>query len=775
MHIIVFGGNFIHCTKPNREGIQKLEQKSKLINISAVILAGGEGTRLRPITYSIPKPLVPIAGVPAIVRIASLLGKHGIESAAVTTRYLSKKIKAVCGECCEGVLFKYFEEKIPLGTAGGVRSAYRGGNVLVISGDAVCDTNISAAVEFHIRKNADATLVLAKVKEPLEFGVVLCGKDGRIKRFIEKPAWQQAFSDTVNTGIYILSEKAVKMIPEGKMYDFGKDLFPRMLREGMALYGYEDSGYWCDVGDLNSFYSCNFRLAELEGSLCGGNAVGKNCIIPDSAVVRGSVLFDGVTVGEGCVIDRAILCEGVSVGNGSVIRRGTVIGAECIIDSNVSLPEEARVKNSEFIKKGSSIMNGIVFGNGKNVFSSDNGIGGDISEITPEYCLALGRAVSSACRRGRVGVLYGDSANAVLRAKAILCGLSAHGSDTLDLGVGFDALSAYAASRFGLAASICVTEDIPGEIKISLCDASGLYPERSFERALSAALADGSKDSGASVPGNTEKLCGLDVMYCAELTRSIGCRLDGLRVSLSDTPPARLLSRALKSAGASVVNSASDIHINIPLSGNEIVISENKGSFKYEADKWHIAAIIEKAELSAAGKSIALPCTAPECLEKLAADAGITVLKYSGCPADGSESEARRLASAQIWLNDACFAAMRICALIKKGECTVKELAAAIPRFYSTADSVSADDECKAAVIREIGALAEKQPFARGFDDIYSEGICIDYSNGRVRVIPSRRCGFRLIAESADQEIAEELMAISKAKLKKIIGKHSAN
>ena len=212
--------------------------------MKAIIMAGGEGIRLRPLTCETPKPLVPLLGRPIMCYAVELLKKHGISGIAATVAYKAALIEeAFAGDVT------CIREKVqePLGTAGSVKmcESFLEGeeDFVVISGDALTDLDITAAIKYHREKGAAATLVLKRVENPLEFGVVHCGKNGRIKRFIEKPDWGGVISDTVNTGIYILNKQVLAHIPDGK-FDFGKELFPHMVEMGLPIFGYVTDDYW---------------------------------------------------------------------------------------------------------------------------------------------------------------------------------------------------------------------------------------------------------------------------------------------------------------------------------------------------------------------------------------------------------------------------------------------------------------------------------------------------------------------------------------------------
>src|SRR5579862_9358424 len=219
--------------------------------MKAVIMAGGEGTRLRPLTSNQPKPMLPMANRPMMEHVVSLLRRHGFDEVVVTVAFMANAIRSYFGDGSEfGVRMVYATEETPLGTAGSVLNARDelDERFVVISGDVLTDIDLSAVVEFHQRKGALATLALCAVENPLEFGIVITGEDGSIERFLEKPGWGQVFSDTINTGIYVLEPEIFDYIPDGRSVDFSGEVFPSALEDGEALYGYVADGYWEDVG-----------------------------------------------------------------------------------------------------------------------------------------------------------------------------------------------------------------------------------------------------------------------------------------------------------------------------------------------------------------------------------------------------------------------------------------------------------------------------------------------------------------------------------------------
>src|SRR5215218_8220307 len=219
-------------------------------------MAGGEGTRLRPLTSNHPKPMIPLANRPMMEHIVQLLQRHGFDEIVVTVAFLANDIRNYFGDGSEfGVRMVYATEETPLGTAGSVRNAMDelDERFLVISGDVLTDIDLSAMVEEHDRKKAMATIGLVRVDNPLEFGIAITQEDGSIERFLEKLSWGQVFSDTINTGIFVLEPEIFEHIEADRPVDFSSEVFPALLAAGLPLYGSVAEGYWEDVGTLDAY------------------------------------------------------------------------------------------------------------------------------------------------------------------------------------------------------------------------------------------------------------------------------------------------------------------------------------------------------------------------------------------------------------------------------------------------------------------------------------------------------------------------------------------
>lgn len=237
--------------------------------MKAVILAGGEGTRLQEIAGGLSKPMMPILGKPMLERIVALLKEHGFEDICMTLRYKPELIKDHFGDGRDyGVNIEYRIEQEALGTAGAVKNCLdfvKNEDFLVISGDCACDFDLKQLMEAHRRHRPAVTMALYAHPSPLAYGCVLTDRRNRVVSFTEKPRWEQVVTDLVNTGIYMVSPAAMELVPADTMFDFSKDLFPRLMEEGQTLRGLPMSGYWCDIGSPAAYHRCN--LDALEGRL----------------------------------------------------------------------------------------------------------------------------------------------------------------------------------------------------------------------------------------------------------------------------------------------------------------------------------------------------------------------------------------------------------------------------------------------------------------------------------------------------------------------------
>ena len=290
--------------------------------MKAIMMAGGFGTRLRPLTCNIPKPMVPVANRPMMEHIIRLLKENGFDDLIIMLYYQPEVIIGHFGDgSAFGVKIQYLRPQADLGTAGCVKFAESQLDepFLVISADLLTDFNLKAVVKAHREKKAIATLLLTRVANPLSYGVVIVDENSAIKRFLEKPSWGEVFSDTVNTGIYMLDPRVLEHIPKNETFDFSKDLFPSLLQQKLPLFGHIASGYWKDVGDLSEYRLAHYDLLESWPT----------SVLPGKTHKRGegeAIYPEGVTVHAQATLSKAksFSVKGCKVGEGAKLSRCSI-------------------------------------------------------------------------------------------------------------------------------------------------------------------------------------------------------------------------------------------------------------------------------------------------------------------------------------------------------------------------------------------------------------------------------------------------------------------
>lgn len=358
--------------------------------MKAVVLAGGKGTRLLPLTVYRPKPMIPFFNRPLMEYALQNLIKAGVDEVYVLVGYLKERIIEHFGDGSQwGIEIHYSnKDNIKLGTAGATKKVvrYMDDTFFVVSSDVLTNLDLKALYEYHKKKKALATIALSQVEDPTQYGIAIIDEDGRIVRFKEKPKPEEAFSNLVNAGIYVFEPEAFDLVPKGKNFDFSKDLFPRMLENDLSLYGFPFSEYWNDVGRPSSYLQAtedvflgrlllpHVRTENLKGNLEHGGALftGRRCVLRGPEIrgfavlgndvevgrnvkIERSVIFSGATIGDGTEIREAIIGENVHIGRGVTIQPGSVIGDNTLIEdfskigSNVKIWVESRIGKESII------------------------------------------------------------------------------------------------------------------------------------------------------------------------------------------------------------------------------------------------------------------------------------------------------------------------------------------------------------------------------------------------------------------------------------------
>ena len=358
--------------------------------MQALILAGGEGTRLRPLTSTIPKPVVPLVARPFIAYMIQWLRGHGVEDVILGCGFMADGVREVLGDGSDlGIRLRYLEEPKPLGTGGALKFAedQLEDRFFMLNGDVLTDIDLTAQLRQHEQTGARATLGLYPVEDPSAYGLVRCNPDGSVSEFIEKPGVDELDTNLINAGAYIIERDVLDdMPPAGTNISIEREVFPKLVDHG--LYGYEANGYWLDIGTPDRYLKGTYDILEgkvstevgqelgshglalvdgarIDGRVVAPVLVDANCSIAPRALVGDrSVLGQGVTVGEGARVEASVLLEGVSVGAGTTIRdsiigRGVTIGDRCHIEGGVVLGEGVKLGSGNMLAAGARIFPGV--------------------------------------------------------------------------------------------------------------------------------------------------------------------------------------------------------------------------------------------------------------------------------------------------------------------------------------------------------------------------------------------------------------------------------
>ncbi len=498
-------------------------------------MAGGEGTRLRPQTSNLPKPMLPLVGRPMMEHIVSLLRRHGITDIVVTVAFLPNAIRSYFGNGSElGVRMAYATEETPLGTAGSVRNAMEQltERFLVISGDVLTDIDLTEVVAFHEKNDALATIALSAVENPLEFGIVITREDGTIERFLEKPGWGQVFSDTINTGIYVLEPEIFERIPEGRAVDFSSEVFPSVLEDGKPLYGYVADGYWEDVGtsaaylkahedildgkvevDISGFElrpgvwvgrdSTLDPLAQIESPVfiaenctIDANAVlgayttlGANTRAAERAEVRRSVIGENSYLGPASRVEGAVLGRSCDLRVGARVEPGAVLGEGCLVGAQAEVRSDVKVYPQKVVEAGAQVNASIVWesGGARTLFGRDGVMGIANVDVSPELAVRLAKAWASGFEKGSHITASRDTSRAArVLKRALMVGCNSVGVNVADLELATVPVTRHHVRTRGNRAGLTVrlSPDDPQSVVIRFFDERGIDLSETEQRRI---------------------------------------------------------------------------------------------------------------------------------------------------------------------------------------------------------------------------------------------------------------------------------------------------
>ncbi|MCL2678717.1 MAG: NDP-sugar synthase [Dehalococcoidia bacterium] len=350
--------------------------------MQAVILVGGLGTRLRPLTWHTPKALVPVLNRPFLEHALLRLKSHGVGEVVLAISNLADEVERCLGDGSYlGMKISYAHEKTAQGTAGAVKNAAEliKGTFFVLNGDIFTDLDYTAMLDFHRHRQASVTIALTPVEDPTQYGLVETTPEGRVKRFLEKPGWNEITTNMINAGTYVMEPEVLDLIPSAMEYSFERQLFPEMLAGDKAVFAFPSAGYWIDIGSPAKYRQLNFDLLTGRSGGCGDEVItGEGSNIAATAVIRGPVL-----IGRGCDIGERVLVEGPAVIGANCRIAGDAVVSSAIVWDGVAIGDSCRVS-------ASIIANGCRLEAGSRV---EGAVLGDHVRVNHDFAIYAGESI----------------------------------------------------------------------------------------------------------------------------------------------------------------------------------------------------------------------------------------------------------------------------------------------------------------------------------------------------------------------------------------------
>lgn len=774
--------------------------------MKAVILAGGTGERLRPISLDRPKPLLPLLGQTVLARMLDRLRAAGLTDVTVLLCHRAEELAAWCADHAPaGMTLRTRVEEEPLGTAGAVRTLLDElgrDDVLVLPGDIVFGFDLRELLAFHKTCRSAVTMALTRRSSAGEYGMVVADSTGRVERFMEKPAWDQVLSGTVNTGVYILTSRALDRVPPGRSYDFARDLFPDLLARGELLYSRVLEGYWRDLGTAQGYLDC---VAELlsgkgcrrpqahrvapgvwsqspipdqvqivppcwfgpqvsfgEGALIGPHVVlDRGASVGRRALVQRSVLMEGARADDRSTLYGAVLCRNAVAGRGTVLNEGTVLGEGARAGERAILAEGVSVWPGREAPAGAKVSASLTSGSlrGSLRFGDGGVLRGHIGEeLTPESLLALGVVLGE---EGKIALGRSGGDGAAMLARALGAGICAGGGTVLAHDAPCPASACWLGEFYALSLSLFV-EQAGDRAYVHCFDRSGMPLDGARARRLEHRLASGGVRVSASQVGTWERLAGVHRAWVTDAFRR-------LRPSPSLTaPPAVALpgESPWDQAAADLLERLGCRVLRQETPDVPVLCAAHGGFYLQAVDETgrcaapeQMLALLALLELEQ-GKNVAVPAAASAVLEQAAERCGAQVLRL------GRDRDAARLYLAQPWLRDALFAAGRLAVYMGRTGIRLAELLDKVPPFERRRREVPLHRDRGEVMEEFTGAFRRAEPAGAG--------VRLSAGSGWVYVAPLvRRSAVQVIAEGTDAEVAEELCGFYENEIRRLDGQNT--
>lgn len=736
--------------------------------LKSVILAGGAGTRLRPLTCNMPKPLAPICGSPCIYYILNLLKTHGVDEAYLTLQYKGEEIEKAVENVREMAL-TCVKEKEPLGTAGALLNLDGlSEDFFVICGDCICDFDLTAAAEFHRSHGGIATMILAKVREPLEYGVAVTDDENCITRFIEKPSWSRAYSDTVNTGIYIFSKKILEFIPKGKPSDFSKDIFPLLMEKGHKIHGYVAEGYWCDIGNISAYTNCNKDV--LSGKLnykpllsvladsgstvlinekpvfIGKNVtmnnaeigafsvIGNNCVLNEGCRVENSVLLDGVTLEEGSSARGCVICSGVTLKKGVSVGEQCVVGELSQVGSSAVISGGAKIYPKNIIPEYTFVKNTVIDGI-ESLNLEDGKISAAFNQNTDtSLFVKIGAAFAATVKKGiAVGIDVSQKNKELMAPAFALCsGIMSVSSENFDLGPCELNVFSFAIREFGFGGGIFISKE-NDKLTFYLLESDGMPFGREKERKFEAIFSSGEIEY--SREGEFRSFKGYEKIY-----------EKAFKEKLESCPPISAFVYAPDFITEKITTKRKNENSEyIYVMPQRLIVQKNS----HEAYDDDLIKCVSAFCCGMTEGEVYIPYSFPSAVDTVAKKYGFKCQRLTFEDTDRAKL---------FKMTDINYRALYLISFMAKYGVTFAELAKLMPVFTSRRREIEVTAE-KASLMKYLSSVKGRELI---------EGVKIRENGSTVLIIPKKmKNEFTICAESADAETAAELCDFYAKKLKK--------
>ena len=760
--------------------------------MKAVIMCGGLGSRLRPLTEIRPKPLVRILNVPVLELILRRLSEtEGVKDVYLSLGYKAQEIIEFCERKQFGATLHYCEEDRPLGTAGGVKNCLNASDepVCVLSGDNLFETELGKVLAYHTAAGADVTVVGREVSDPREYGTIIKDAENRILSFVEKPTWEQAQSTLINTGIYMLSPTVLDLIPPGRYFDFSEHLFPLLLEEKKSFYCYTSNAFWADIGEFRLYRETSAALLQkddLPRETPGrrytrdftdgdGNTMVAPCLVgpgvklgSNNRIGPNTVIGPGTVIGDGCCIRDAVVGEDATVEDhsdvlGAIVDDHVLIGANCVVEKDAVIAYGAEIGKFSRVLSGVRVWPGKKTGS-ESVLSADMfyespealevdlfGVSGRIfSQFTVSDAAKLGQAIASVKGMQRIGVGCDRKNSSGIYRSLCAAGIRSCGVICYDFEEIFKAQAFFYSAYCSLDAFIYISTG-DETVNFSFFGKNGLPVSAKTARAVNNNFRF-SAFRFASERQSTDvfRMHLLSTAYTAALHRALSCGISGRVISVECE------NRCLKTlfrdflAKAGAAEGPGGLQFLLNENGTDMYCIENDRF--YSSDR--IKAALCELEF-AENSGVIVPEDAPSAVERIAGDYGAPVTRlYENA---GEQTADPRAFLENLWNFDAVFLCVKLLRVLVTGELTVEELLSSRRSFFVRKKVIELD--CPPSLLRDkIKAAGAGKNAA----DVY---YTLKNAKGTARL---RQLGnlsrVRVLVEAADMETAKELTAEINAK-----------